>query len=550
MFLGVNAESVSVKDVFSSSADMRMPPYQRGYSWTQSEAGDLLSDLRDACTSETPYFLGAIVVIQEKTRAPSEVVDGQQRLTTLTILLAVLRDLAEAKDDATTLHTLIGQNGRSILGDRPKWRLTLNHVDTPFFREVVQKRGATQNAHAYTTDSESRANMLAIVDAFREELAQISPETRTNLANFIMNSCAFVRVRVQDRDAGYRVFRVLNTRGKQLSAHDILKSDLFERAGFSNKEAMAFSVTWSEFNQRLSSKGFDDLLQQIRTIYDKSMRGALIQGFRQSVLRQIPARRFISDALPKFVQAYEQISGDDPNARHPDTRVAARLGCMRALEHGGWRAPALKYLVDHAETPDGAARFFDDLERIAFHMQLVVVDREARARRYRRIMTAMADGEDMFALDSPLNLQKDEKKRLSDRLRSRINSPRQRRAIALRLNAALPDGEVLSPEADATLEHILPRHPKNTSDWMRHWSDDALRRELVDTLGNFALLTLQDNQAADRVGYDAKREIFFRNGGTYALTREIKPIDDWTPDHVAARRDRLADALAQDWKLI
>ena len=85
MSLGISAREVTIGQLFAPGKEMVMPPYQRSYSWTEKEAGDLLGDLREAAVSGDSHFLGAIVVVQPDDQQQSEIVDGQQRLTTLTI---------------------------------------------------------------------------------------------------------------------------------------------------------------------------------------------------------------------------------------------------------------------------------------------------------------------------------------------------------------------------------------------------------------------------------------------------------------------------------
>lgn len=551
MSSGFKTEDLTVKDLFMSSDDLRMPPYQRGYSWTDTEAGDLLGDLRDASETGRPYFLGAIVAVQNSSRNPVEVVDGQQRLTTLSILFAVLRDLSESRDDTRALHALLETPGRTFPPEPSRWRLTLNHVDSPFFRETVQKRGATNNADFYESETESRQNILTNMQLFRETLSQLTQAQRSALTRYIMEKCIIVRVKVADRDAGYGAFRVLNMRGRQLNAHDILKSDLFERAGFTDDDAQAHAVAWAEFSGRLRSTGFDDLLKQIRSLFEnKASKEDMVTGYRNHVLTQVPARVFLEDRLPRYVDAYEIISGLRPAGNGFPPAVVRYIDHIRSLEHINWRAAALKYLVDGDMSETAATRFFAGLERLAFTMQFVVSDRDARTRRYRRVINAISEGDDFTQPGNPLEITDEEKTKLSDRLIGRFATFRQRRAMSLRLNALVPNGTALSPDADATLEHVLPRNPSAKSKWMEDWPDATVRRELVDCLGNFTLLTNAENQDADRVEFDQKKDVFFKNGSaSFRLSDDIANITQWSPDQVRRRRDWLADLLRKEWEL-
>src|SRR5690348_6650008 len=147
--MAIAAEVQRIRDVFSATTDIRVPPFQRSYAWEDEETEILIKDLLDAFYSNTIYFLGAIVVIRPRNRGPSDVVDGQQRLTTLTIILAVLRDLAASTDEQALLHTMIGHETMGMMfGGGQRWRITLNTSDTPFFREHVQERKATRNEEA------------------------------------------------------------------------------------------------------------------------------------------------------------------------------------------------------------------------------------------------------------------------------------------------------------------------------------------------------------------------------------------------------------------
>ncbi|RYY94339.1 MAG: DUF262 domain-containing protein, partial [Alphaproteobacteria bacterium] len=166
--MAIAAEVQRIREIFSATTDIRVPPFQRSYAWEDEETEILIKDLLDAFRHNTTYFLGAIVVIRPRNRGPSDVVDGQQRLTTLTIILAVLRDLSASTDEQALIHTMIGHEKLTVWGGGQRWRITLNTADTPFFRENVQERKATQHQDdiraAAREGSESQARLAAAVN--------------------------------------------------------------------------------------------------------------------------------------------------------------------------------------------------------------------------------------------------------------------------------------------------------------------------------------------------------------------------------------------------
>nr|WP_321441831.1 DUF262 domain-containing HNH endonuclease family protein [uncultured Hyphomonas sp.] len=547
--LGVRAQESSVRAIFAPGERLRMPPYQRSYSWETREANELLGDLIDSVKTGTPHFVGAIVLINGAESGVLEIVDGQQRLTTLTILLAVLRDLEPDKARAAMLHALIADEARPMLGEGANWRLTLNHMDGPFFRESIQTPGATRNLDKEPGESESQARMVRNAAAFAKRIESMSDDTRRALADVVMNRCALVRVVVGEKDQGFKVFRVLNTRGKEPDAHDIIKTELFQRAKFTDEEASAYAERWSEHEAALGGSAFDDLLRQIRSIYDKSGRGELVSAFPKAVLSKVDPRTFLDEVLPRYVDAYRLITTgevkDGPNAKI----VSDKLNQMRALDQSSWRAPALKFLVERGVADSKAPEFFTRLERQAFIIMLVVTDRDQRNRRFNKVMDAITNDRTLFAKSGPLSVDRSDARKARERMLGRFATFAQRRAMALRLNAALEDGLTIPPESDATVEHVLPRNIHEDSHWLTVWPDPAKRREQCDTLGNFVLLTHKVNQKADRQDYRAKKDVYFNGGGgmDFALTRDLQDQHAWTADVVRKRTEMLVNILCEAW---
>ena len=129
----IHASEKPLLKVFCDDYAFRIPAYQRPYSWDDEQVGQLLDDLVGAIDSDdpatnTPYFLGSIVLIKHPDKREADVVDGQQRLTTLTIIFAVLRDLA-VKDRSKKVHKYICQEGDPFAGAKDQFRLTLRPRD-------------------------------------------------------------------------------------------------------------------------------------------------------------------------------------------------------------------------------------------------------------------------------------------------------------------------------------------------------------------------------------------------------------------------------------
>ena len=546
---GIKAREITLERLFAPGEALRMPFYQRSYSWNEDDALALLDDFIEETDNNQTHFIGAIVLVESTDPGIFEIVDGQQRLTTLTILLAVLRDLEKNQARADAIHTLIGDEARPTLAEDARWRLTLNHSDMPFFRAQIQERGATQRQTKDTFDSDSQKRIIGNKHAFMEQLSTMSKEDRRQLTHTLVRGCEMVRVTVKDRSTGFKAFRVLNIRGRKPNAHDILKTDLFERASFTLDEAAKYSRNWVKHEAEIGGSAFDALLGHIRFLHDRSHKGTLVAGFHKVVHSKAQARTFLDELLPRYVKAYDQIMSGKVECGVHTKRVNDYLARLRALDHKNWRAPALKYLVERPNDEKGVVEFFHNLERLGYAVQLILHGQDKRRKRYRAVCEAVSSDRALFAKKGPFALSKDECKKIRERLRGRFGTFGQRRALALRLNAALEGGESLTPESDATVEHVLPRNPEPDSHWLVVWPNPQLRHELCDTIGNFVLLPHSINQEADRMIYQEKKKLYFdeSKGKPFALTSDLEGIDSWTAPIVRERTERLADILAADW---
>ena len=150
--------------IFNSEFDYVIPAYQRPYAWTEEETGTLFEDLYEFYQSEPAdesYFLGSIVLIKEEDMPLSEVIDGQQRLTTLTMLLAVLTSRLSG-DDWDDFRKYLIEPGRASLGIPTKPRLCLRPRDNDFFRTYVQEMKFDEllASDADQQDTEAKANII------------------------------------------------------------------------------------------------------------------------------------------------------------------------------------------------------------------------------------------------------------------------------------------------------------------------------------------------------------------------------------------------------
>ena len=304
----IEAHERNIGEIFSDNYSFEIPPYQRPYAWEEEQARELLSDLFNAMdntqVSGNIYFLGSIVLIKVPSVPQSKVIDGQQRLTTLTILLSVLRDLTTDLETRIERRGYIFQKGSADKGTEDRFRLALRPRDVAFFRKHVQNPDATGNLPDPTSLAGSERCIVENTLYFRRELGKLDEARRNKLVAFIVQRCFLVVVAVPTPDAARRIFTVLNARGLDLTPTDILKASLLDRAGGSAEVALA--ERWEAVEQSLGRDKFVELFGHIRMIYERDKpRSALEDGFSPAVpLFRGEADGFLSNLLEPVADAY------------------------------------------------------------------------------------------------------------------------------------------------------------------------------------------------------------------------------------------------------
>jgi hypothetical protein len=345
------AHEQAIARIFSNDYVFRIPAYQRPYAWTTEQARELLDDLLDFIKARPgdiedvpPYFLGSIVLIKTDTLPDSDVVDGQQRLTTLTILLSAIRTAVD-EENATDITQLIYEKGSQILGTQDRFRLSLRDRDREFFQKYAQREnGLTALLELVDAETDSQRNIRDNARLFVSRIRSMSEAERLRLAQFIVTRCYLVVVATPDLDSAYRIFSVLNTRGLNLEATDILKAQII--GGLPQGKRQIYTDRWESIEEDLGRSSFGELFSHIRMVYRKAKpQGTLLSEFKDHVLSQMQPAQFVDDVLSPMALVYEEIADESYSSAEGAERVNECFKWLNRLEFNDWVPPAIAYAV-------------------------------------------------------------------------------------------------------------------------------------------------------------------------------------------------------------
>ena len=560
MALKIHGAEHPLKDVFSNRYIFEIPPYQRPYSWTTEEASELIDDLRVALLENRedddpdPYFLGSIVLAKDDGNPHAQVIDGQQRLTTLTLLFAAL---ATRLLDGATLWKYVLQEADEFAGAAEEPRLHLRPRDREFFHDYVQVPGQLPrlvDIDAAQLANDARRNLQSNAALFLKELSSWDEQLVKQLASYLLQHCFLIVVATPDSDSAFRIFAVLNDRGLDLTAADIIKNELIGQIPDPDDQE-TYTAIWEDAEEELGTERFGDLFSHIRMVYAKTkQRGNLLKEFRDYVMTSVEdPGSFIDGVIAPYADIYARVDRQSWESTAHAEQINGLLTWLGRIDNFDWVPPTLVYLHRHRDDSERIVTFLDKLERLAASLFVRRVGINPRIARYGRLLKQIDDGADVLQPGSELDLDDEEKLETLARLDGEIYRTISRlvRYILLRLDAKLSAGGATYHHNIITVEHVLPQSPPQDSCWIQTFSE-AEREYWTHRLANLVLLPRQKNSAAQNYEFDVKKRTYFTGSdgsSPFLLTMQVIEHDRWEPAMLERRQQELLGRLVEVWDL-
>lgn len=271
--MDLHAYTKSIGDLLSVNKKYIVPRFQREYSWKSEEVAELWKDISSSikvangtCVN-LEYFIGSLVLVGQDSSPEMKIVDGQQRLTTITILLSALtqsfKDISE-NNLADGLYYLYIEGKDNT--NQPYFKL-INETPKPFFQRSIQH----YTKEELETSSEEETKLLDAYKFFYQALTLES--IKSNFRNFdtingaepekhkavlnsvrdqILNYLKVIYITVTDEEDAYTIFETLNARGMSLSAVDLIKNLIFKDLKTQHPDDYA-KTEWKKIGENLAS---------------------------------------------------------------------------------------------------------------------------------------------------------------------------------------------------------------------------------------------------------------------------------------------------------
>lgn len=557
----ITGKEYPLSKIFSADFEYHIPGYQRPYAWTEEETGILFDDLYEFFQTEAVdnYFLGSIVLIKDENKPYADVIDGQQRLTTLSILFSVMANSFHTEAYRNNCKKYLQEEGNILEGIAAQPRIFLRDWDQDFFSKYIQdiQLDALVQIDPVTLDTEAKRHIQKNCTVLREKFSEVFNDENDLLkfTQFILTRCFLVVVSTPNQESAFRVFSVMNSRGLDLLPTDIIKSMTIGK--LPKDEEQKYTEKWEELENLTGRDGFNEVFTHTRTIFAKERpKKNLLDEFKEYVIKQTSPKSLVDEYLIPYTEAYVCLKNCDFSLTQNAEEINELLLWLNKTNNHDWMPPAIKFLTDHKNDSVYILWFIRKLERLASYLLVTAKDVNQRMERYKWILVEMESRPDNN-LTAPLEnieLTDWEKQQFIDALNGEIYSmtAKRRNYIIQRLDSFLSDGGATYNTKLFTIEHVLPQHPSADSEWMKLWPDTQTQRFWLNKIANLVPLTRQRNSAAQNYDFNTKKIKYFqsKNGtSSYTLTTQVINIAAWTPEVVEARQKDLEEIFISKWDL-
>ena len=562
MAIKFSTENQTFRKVMANGLQYVVPRFQRDYAWGTEQWEDLWEDL-EVTEDGDQHYMGYLV-FQSDNEKEFSVIDGQQRLTTVSLIiiasLYILDDMVRRNTDKENNQQRLEQFRNNFIGFTDsvslvtKAKLTLNRNNDDFYKnficplEDLPLRGLTK----------SQRSLAEAVKYFRGRItATIDIKDGASLAQFVeslLDKLLFTTISVSSDLNAYRVFETLNARGVQLSVPDLLKNYLFSLIDGQKKiddlELQRLEDQWDFIVKQLGTIDFTKYVTaHWNSYHPTSSRGQLFKRIKSEIHDREGAFQYLKN-LQDSVGIYAALhNADDEFWLVEDYRNARKS--VRLLNLFNIKQPFSMLITAFKNlSEEKFCRLLKSIEIVSIRYN-IIGSRQANIQDkiYNNIALKIHKGE-LSNINSINNSLKntypnDEDFKEDFRLKSMrtLQTPKKARYLLSEIEIAIdasnaPDFSLL------TLEHILPESPDGQ--WIDYFGKDDYN-EHIDRLGNMTLASKELNRDLDRKSFDEKKKLL--SGNNLKITEKIQDYEIWNSDAVNDRQNWMATYAVQKWKI-
>lgn len=543
----LDGKTIPIGNLLSQEFFFRVPEYQRPFSWEGDNFEDLIDDLLTAAKDQE-YFLGTIVLQKMREKGNYEVVDGQQRLTSLMILLACLRDKVEDADFKAGIQDKILQRKNVVDGIPEKVRLEVK--DREIFAEAVVTAEGTAKERREKDLPEPQWRYVQALNTFKDRLKGLNEKETREVITFLNQKCVVIYLATSTFDDAFRLFTIVNDRGKQLRRIDVLKSiniapDVVTRKSVRDRIAQR----WEELEKDVGETIFESVFHLIRLILLKDKpQGDLLKEFQDRIFSKgtLTKGEAFVDLVFEYVELYKKVFEDKdivPKDHTSHAKFKALIHIMdsefRASE---WRACLLFFAKKF--NGESVYEFCLKLEKVYLQQWFGGVRKDERYSDYSKILGLIETSKKPQDVVNGIKYDEDLIRDAIDK--KNLYGAGYCKYVLLRLELVTSEHDVVKEFNAKSIEHVLPQKPEATGYWSSH-HDLAKVPEYVNSIGNLVLMSKSKNSSARNYDFATKKERYLKTRvSDYPRSIQVLSYTDWEMDTILQRTKEAKDKFLEN----
>lgn len=532
-----------------------IPRFQRDYSWDTPQWDDLWMDIEQVLIkAEEDHYMGYLV-LQTSDDKQYHIIDGQQRFTTIMILiLAAIKNLKsfvlsheeedENKRRIDTLTKLYIGNEDPVSLDYDNI-LVLNRNNDSFYRDYIVKLDTTRTRNLKASEKLMRNCLEFFTNKLRGKFH--TGREYAAYVQMVVEKLYFTKIEVTDELNAFRVFETLNARGVQLSSSDLLKNYLFSlvdnKAHVSRIETL--ENKWARLNDIIRAEKLPEFLRYYWNSTHKTIRSSeVFKTIRSAILTEEQVFALVNDMI-KYSDVYMALGNKDDELWHDYPEIRKYVQLLNVFRVKQPYSALMSAWINLEEKE--FLRVLKHIVVICFRYN-VICDKNPNDMDtpFNLLSIYIHDNHtaDLSLLDK-IYVEDDSFVRAFEEKSFPYNTRNVKvvRYILGKIDKFKGSNrEVLPDEEDASIEHILPQ------DFDETWDiDEALGNKLVDRLGNMCLLEKTLNRDLQNVSYKIKIETYAKS--SFKSANDLpSSYEEWTDSSVINRQKEMAKIAKSIWK--
>jgi len=553
-----NTSNKDLRAILGNGAAYTVPRFQRDYSWSETEWRDLWDDIIASTNDPGEKHYMGYLVVQRKGENGFLVIDGQQRLTTISILvIAGLRTLSDPafpepneEDRQKRIETLRASYVGTVdpVSLTPSNKLVLNRNNDRYYKRISKLEVPPQRR--------IKASERLLWKACEYFKRQIGKHCKTGeevalLVDRMASRLFFTEIIVDDEVNAYRVFETLNARGVQLSTPDLLKNYLFSQIASCNpneSELDDLDLIWTEITSQLGSHSFARfVLAEWNRNHPLVRKGELFRKIKSSISDPASAASYVNNLAARSEVYAALHDPDDEFWSGADPSVRASLRTLRTF---GITQPIGLLMSAHQHLASDFPKLLRWIAVVSIRWN-VIGDRSTQFQEgiYNKASRAICDGASLREIAPQIQeLQLTDEDIIDACAKKRFESKQSHkgaRYLLARVEEHLNQGRTPLQDTELTLEHFLPQNP--SPEW---FTDTDLDEERIDDiayrLGNLTLLSASANRDAGTLAPPKKQTLL---KDSCMQISQLLTENAWDPDLIDRRGRWLGKHIAAVWRI-